>query len=98
MELWSFLSDIQNEDSNACSMQLYLLVFYSPTIRTIGTYLARVQSNNLRYVKKVKNKPLIKPDVKTLSKGLNNRIISIYHQSMTTSKNTLLQIEKRRKG
>jgi hypothetical protein len=42
--------------------------------------------------------PLIKPDVKTLSKGLNNRIISIYHQSMTTSKNTLLQIEKRRKG
>jgi len=41
-----------------------------------------------------KNKPLVKPDVKTLSKSFNNRIVSIYHQSMSTSKNTLLQIKK----
>jgi len=49
MELGSFLSDIQNEDFRCLfSAIIFLLVFYSPNIIT----MARVHSNNLRYVRK----------------------------------------------
>jgi hypothetical protein len=35
--------------------------------------------------------PLVKTDVKALSKSLNYRVVSIYHQPMSASKNTLLR-------
>ena len=60
------------------------------------TCLARVHSQQFNICEK--NKPLIKLDVKTSSKRLNNRTIPICHQPMTTSKNTLLQIENEKKG
>jgi hypothetical protein len=35
--------------------------------------------------------PLVKPTVKSMSKNLNYRVVSIYHQPMSASKNTPLR-------